>query len=97
MARSSKGQSNGQSSTKNKPVFSKRYWTGSGNIEVAVWENSNGEGDDERIVLSTTLRKTFKSDGEYEESKSLFPQELPLAALALQEAAAFCFNEQNKK
>ena len=82
---------------KNTPVFSKRYWTGSGNIEVAVFENVTGEGDDERVVLSTTIKKSYKGDDGYKDSKSFFPQELLIAAFALQEAASFCFNENGKK
>lgn len=90
-------RSRSKAKDKPKPVYSKKYWTGSGNLECSVWENVTGEGDDERVVLSTTLRKTYKVDGEYKESTSLFPQELPLAALALSEAAAYCFNEQNRQ
>jgi hypothetical protein len=83
---------------KNTPVFSKRYWTGAGNIEVAVFENVTGEGDDERVVLSTSLKKTYKdAKGDYQDSKSFFPAELTIAAFALNEAAAFCFSEQNRK
>jgi hypothetical protein len=88
---------NGKKDTKPGPIFSKKYWTGSGNIEVSVWENVTGEGDDERVVLSTTLRKTYKADGEYKESASFFPHDLLTAAFALNEAAQFCFNQQNKK
>jgi hypothetical protein len=82
---------------KNTPVYSKRYWTGAGNIEVSVWENVTGEGDEERVVLSTSLKKTYKSENGYKDSNSFFPQELPLVVFALNEAAQFCFNEQNKK
>src|SRR5437773_1189520 len=103
MATNTKSRSNARKTddkkeSKNVPVFSKRYWTGAGNIEVAVFENVTGEGEDERIVLSTSLKKTYKDGkGDYQDSKSFFPQELPLAALALSEAASFCFSEANRK
>lgn len=71
---------------KPKPVWSRRHWTGSGTLEVAVWSRMVGEGDNAREVLNTTLKKTYKDGEEYKESGSYRPEELGLIILALQEA-----------
>jgi hypothetical protein len=86
-----------EKTTANRPVFSKKVPTGSGKIEVSVWQNTKGEGDKERLVLSITLKKTYKSDGEYKESTSLFPQDLEFAIQALTAADEFCADETAKK
>jgi hypothetical protein len=97
MATRSRSRRREDDESKNRPIWSRRYWTGSGNVEVAIFENVNGDGDEERVVLSTTLKKTYRDGDDYKDSKSFFPQELPIVALAVQEAASFCFNLANKK
>ena len=64
------------------PVFSRKYWTGSGVCEIAVFENTDGD----RVEYSVTCKKTYKDGDEYKESKSFFQQELPLVAAALNDA-----------
>jgi hypothetical protein len=95
---SSRTQSrNGTKKEADKPVFSKRAWSGSGNLEIAVWERTIGEGDEARVVLNTTMKKTFKDGDDYRESNSLRAEEIGLAILMLQEAFHFISNEQNRK
>lgn len=79
------------------PIFSRRYWTGSGTIELACWRKTIGEGDEARDVINTTLKKTYRQDGEYKESSSFRPEELPLLAAALQQAFEFCCSEANRE
>jgi hypothetical protein len=86
-------QSNEQSST-TLPIWSKKYWTGSGSIEIAVWSRID---DNNREQLSCSFKKSFKEKKKFRDSNTFFPQELLIAALAMQEAAMFCFNHQNKK
>jgi hypothetical protein len=87
----------GEAERHDPPAWSKRVWTGSGHIEVACWPRTVGEGDQEREVLNTTLRKTYKDGEEYKEAKSLRPEELPLAAALLTEAFAFVTNVANRQ
>jgi hypothetical protein len=78
-------------------VFTRRFWTGSGNLEIAVWNRTIGEGEEAHDVLNTTLKKTYKdANGDYQESGSLRVEELGLAILALQEAFSFISNELAK-
>jgi hypothetical protein len=78
------------------PVFSRRFWTGSGNLEVAVWERTVGEGDQARSVLNTTMKKTYKDGDDFKESNSLRVEELGIAILAIQSAFQFISDEQGK-
>ena len=85
MARNGNGRGGAAQKEKGSPpVYSRKYWTGAGVVEVAVFENTN----DDRTEYSTTLRKTYKDGDDYKESKSFFPQELPLVAAALNAAFA---------
>jgi hypothetical protein len=53
-------------------------WTGAGCVEVAVWANSS----DNRTKHSVTWRRTYKVDGNWKETQSLFEGDLlPLARL----------------
>lgn len=67
------------------PVYSCKYWTGSGQLEIAVFEN---EGDNGRKQYATSVKKTYKVGDEFKESKTFFPEELPLVASALNIAFA---------
>lgn len=94
MARQS---SNGKNGTKEKtlPIWSRKFWTGSGVLEVACWNRTVGDGDEARDVINTSLKKTYKAkNGEYEESGSFRAEELGLVILALQSAFAFISEEQ---
>ena len=95
-ANNSRQSGEGQGSPE-RPVWNKRVWTGSGNLEVAVWARMVGKEGEEREVMNTTLRKTYKDGTEYKESRSLRAEELPLASLLLQEAFTFITNEQNRE
>lgn len=53
-------------------------WTGGGYVEAAVWANSN----ENRVRYSVTTRRTYKTDGNWKESQSLYDSDLlPLARL----------------
>lgn len=92
----SSNRSQQQDERREPPLWSRRYWSGSGHIEVAVWSRMIGEGDDAREVLNTTLRKTYKDGDDYKDAKSYRPEELPLIAFVLQEAFRF-ISDQNAK
>lgn len=88
---------NGQGQTNDPPVWKKRVWTGSGHLEVAVWSRMIGEGDAEREVMNTTIRKTYKEGEEYKESKSLRQEELTIAAALLNEAFTWITDQDQRE
>jgi len=81
---------------KSKPIWSKRYWTGSGNLEVAVWKREIGTGPSSREVLNTTIKKTYKDGDRYKASSSFRPEEIGLVILALQQAFAYISSQQGQ-
>ena len=57
---------------RNEPVDRIRGWTGSGNVEVSIWENDGR--------YSITVQRSYKKNGDYKSSASFFPQDLPTLA-----------------
>ena len=80
-------------SPKTTPLWSRRYWTGTGTIEIAVWDKMVND----RRVLNTTLKKIFKDGDEYKQSETFFPQDLATVILGLQEAFHFISDEMAKE
>jgi hypothetical protein len=82
MVRSHDNRTSGTTDKKTPPVYSCKYWTGSGQLEVAVFANPSEDG--KRTNYSTVLKKTYKAgENDFQESKSFYQEELPLIAAAL--------------
>ncbi len=54
-----------------------------GNVEVAVWRNSN---KDDKSFYSVSMQKNYKDDSLWKTTASLSKNDVPKALLALQEA-----------
>ena len=57
-----------------------------GHLEIAVWANEAGEGDKVFTKYSCTMKKTIKVEDEWKETNVLFPPEIPIAMMLLNEA-----------
>ena len=68
--------------SKREPVQRFQAYTGSGNVQVAVWKKEDGD----RPVYSVSLQRSYRTDGEWKKSQTLFPQDLLVAARLLQQA-----------
>ena len=90
------GRQGGSQQQAEPPVWKKRCWTGA-SIEVAVWSRMVPDGEDEREVLSVTVRKQYKKGDQWHETAFLNPHEVPVVAALLQDAFAFVTNQQNKE
>lgn len=88
------GSNSGQ---KNPPVYSRRFYTGSGVVEAAVWERTVGERNSERLVYNVTVSRTYKDGDEYKRAYSFFPQDVPALALALQDCAFWIAEQESKR
>lgn len=64
--------------------------TGSGYVEVAIWANAN----ENRVNHSVTFRKTYKADGNWKESQSLFEPDLLTLARLLERAWEWIVTQQ---
>lgn len=86
-------QQNGQeSSGKQRPVFSKRYFP----VQLAVFEYRNGQ--DQRLNHSIKLTRTFRRDAEseWESSDYLAPEDALVAAQLLTEAYMWVQRRRNE-
>ncbi len=54
-----------------------------GRVTAAIWENQTKEGD---IFHSVTLTRSYRVNDEWKDTSSLGKNELPVAALVLQQA-----------
>ena len=79
------------------PVFTRRVWTGTGSVEVAVFSKEL-EGDNGPYqVFNVVAKRTWKDDDGYQSGNSFRPEDILVLALFLQEAASFIVNEQSRK
>src|SRR4051812_33589212 len=69
-----------------KPVWSRRYWTGGGAVEVAVFERTVDNGNNSFATYSTGVRRTYKDGDEYKSIHSFRPEDLLALAHGLAEA-----------
>lgn len=76
------------------PVFARKVFTGTGSVEVAVWEKKSAE----RTVYSVTVRRTWRNDeGKWHSSETLRPEDVLPAAQFLQQAFLFLVEQNGKK
>ena len=85
-------QSEPQSSTppdapsdKRAPVFHWTHATGSGRIEIAVWDKTVSTDNGERVVYSVTCQRSYrKQEGGYENTGIFWPTDLLVLAHGMQ-------------
>jgi len=84
---------------KSRPVFTRRAWTGSGSVEVAVFDRMVEDKDGEREfrLFNIVAKRSWKDEKGYQSSNSFRPEDLLPLALFLQEAYTFVAAEQSKK
>ena len=64
------------------PVWSNKVWTGSGTIEVAVFQHMVQGANGEFVAFSIAAKRSWKDGDDYKESRSFRPEDLlPLAEL----------------
>lgn len=80
---------------KNAPVWSRRYWTGSANLEIAVFEKTVGGQRGEFRTFNVSIKRTYKDGDEYKEAKGFRAEDVPVLASALLQAHAFIAEEMN--
>lgn len=81
---------------KDPPVWSRKMWTGSANVEVAVFSkviNEGGQG--EFTAYNVTARRTWKNDEGYQASASFRSEDCPVLIQLLTQAQAFVTDQLN--
>ncbi len=84
------------------PIFTRRVWTGTGSVEVAVFDKDLPSTDaDEQggkhQVFNVVAKRVWKEGEEYKSGNSFRPEDLLPLSLFLEEAFAFIATEQMKK
>lgn len=84
---------------KNKPIYSRKHWTGRGTIETAVFEKVMNEGKQNEFVdYFVTVKKTFKNDkDEYEETSAFDPHEMLVMIEASRDLYEFVEKERKRE
>src|SRR3954453_6593383 len=79
-----------------KPVWSRRYWTGGGAVEVAVFERTVDNGNSSFATYSTGVRRANKDGDEDGAIHSFRPEDLLALAHGLTEAFAWISSQDRK-
>ena len=94
MARQTEEAKRTEEEAKRKPVASfGPVWTGTGRVEVSVWQNEAGD----RGNYSITCRRRYKQDGEYRDTQAFFPGDLLALAELIPSAWAWIIEVQSEK
>lgn len=79
------------------PIFTRRVWTGSANVEVAVFDKMVDGDNGEFRVFNIVARRSWKEGDKYESNNTFRPEDLLPLSLFLQEAYSFVASEQAKR
>lgn len=82
---------------KSGPVFSRRVWTGTGSVEVAVFSKEIDGDNGPYQVFNVAVKRTWKDDEGYQSSNSFRPEDLLALAVFCEEAWSFISNENSKR
>lgn len=85
-----------KSEDRSPPVFTRKVFTGTGNVEVAVWERQPAEG--QRKVYSVTVRRTWRDDeGKWHSSETLRPEDILPASQFLQDCFGWLVDQNGQR
>jgi hypothetical protein len=80
------------------PAYARRYWTGSANLDVAVFPRTiNAQGGGTFHTYGVSVKRTYKDGDEYLVSKSFRPEDLPILAAGLLQAHAWIADQQSQR
>ena len=90
-------KSGGSKQSRKEPVHTiGPFYTGNSSIDVAIWENTVGEDNDERQVYGVSIKRSYRAGDEWKSTKTLRGQDLPHVMLGLQQAY-FWIQEQTSR
>lgn len=99
-ASSTRSRSNGrkeEDAEKSRPVFSRRAWTGTASVEVAIFDKMVTGDAGEFRVFNVVVKRSWKDGEKFESSNSLRPEDLLPMAAFLHEAFLWIANENAKR
>ena len=93
--KSAPAATNGNGQDRSPPVWSRKVWTGNGNIEVAVFEKTVQSENGNFQAFNVAAKRTYKQGNEYKDAKGFRYEDLPHLILVLQQAHAFVVDSQH--
>jgi hypothetical protein len=85
-------------SSQSPPVYARRYWTGSANLEIAVFPRSvPSQGGGTFQTFGISVKRTYKKGDEYAVSRSYRPEDLAALAAALLHCHAWIADQQSQR
>jgi hypothetical protein len=98
--KSTNGQSQQRAEPEKKndpPVWSRRAWTGTANVEVACFAKKLKEGTDEEFTAyNVSAKRTWKSDEGYQSVQGFRAEDVPVLIQLLTQCQAFITDAQNE-
>lgn len=80
------------------PAWSRKQFTGSGVVEVGVWEKMVNEGqDNEFLAFNVSAKRVVKDESGYKTVSGFRAEDVPTLILLLQQAAEYIFTQQNRE
>ena len=79
----------------NSPVKSLEYPVQAGKINIGIWENTIGDGGDDRTVYAVSFSRSYHDGKRWRDSKSMRTQDIPVLMHGLQVAYGWIL-EQSK-
>ncbi len=74
------------------------YATGSGFVEVSVWQNVHPGQNGDRTVYSVSFHRSYKDEAnEWQKSQSLFTSDIPPLILGLNKAYEFVLSRKQRE
>ena len=90
MSNSTRSKQDEQKSEKTAPIFTRRVWTGSANVEVAVFDKMMEGDNGEYRVFNVVARRSWKDGEKYESNNSFRPEDLLPLSLFLSLSLSDC-------
>lgn len=79
------------------PLWTRRVWTGSATIEVALFDRLVETNGGEVRTFNVSMKRVYKVGDDYKEAKGFRAEDLPFLVLTLSQAYAFVSEELTKK
>jgi hypothetical protein len=83
-------------SSKARPVWSRKVFTGSGTVEVSVWAKVVNEGQQNEFqTYNVSAKRNYKDGDEYKWTHGFQATDVPHLVLLLQQANAYVTEQMN--
>lgn len=92
--RPSGGESEQSDTKRTGPVWRKRYWTGGGSVEVAIFEHVIDNGQSSFTSYATSISRNYKDGDQYKSARSFRLEDLLPLSHGLAEAFTWISSQQ---